>query len=76
MRHRAIRFGQISALIPIITRKVLTEQLKELEEDGIINRVAYNETPRRVEYSLTTKGMAVLPIIDQIQDWHVKFETS
>ena len=74
IRNRTIRFGQIDAMIPIITRKVLTEQLKELEEDGIINRIAYKELPPRVEYSLTEKGLALLPIVDQIQDWYVKFE--
>ena len=76
IRHRTIRFGQLDAIIPIITRKVLTEQLKELEEDGIINRVAYKELPPRVEYSLTEKGLALLPIVDQIEDWFVKFEIS
>ncbi|MBS7564750.1 helix-turn-helix transcriptional regulator [Mucilaginibacter sp. Bleaf8] len=74
IRRRTIRFGQISAHIPLITRKVLTEQLKELEEDGIVNRTAYKELPPRVEYALTTKGMALLPIVDQIQDWYVQFE--
>ena len=74
IRQRTVRFGQIDAFIPTITRKVLTEQLKELEEDGIINRVAYKELPPRVEYSLTEKGLALLPIVDQIQDWCVKFE--
>jgi len=74
IRHRTIRFGQIDAFIPMITRKVLAEQLKELEEDGIINRVAYKELPPRVEYSLTEKGLSLLPIVDQIQDWYIKFE--
>jgi len=74
IRHKTIRFGQIAAAIPIITRKVLAEQLKELEEDGIINRVAYKELPPRVEYSLTEKGLGLLPIVYQIQDWYVKFE--
>jgi DNA-binding HxlR family transcriptional regulator len=74
INHRTIRFGQINAIIPVITRKVLTEQLRELEEDGIIQRVAYKELPPRVEYSLTEKGLAFLPILDQIKEWNMKYE--
>jgi DNA-binding HxlR family transcriptional regulator len=74
IQKRTVRFGQLDAIIPIITRKVLTEQLKELEEDGIINRVAYKELPPRVEYSLTEKGLAFLPILEQIKEWNLKFE--
>ncbi len=74
IKDRTVRFGQLDAIIPIITRKVLTEQLKELEEDGIINRVAYKELPPRVEYSLTEKGLAFLPILEQIKEWNLKFE--
>jgi len=74
IKDRTVRFGQLDAIIPIITRKVLTEQLKELEEDGIIRRVAYKELPPRVEYSLTEKGLAFLPILEQIKEWNLKFE--
>lgn len=74
MRERTIRFGQLDAIIPMITRKVLTEQLKEMEEDGIIQRIAYKELPPRVEYSLTEKGLAFLPILETIKEWNLKFE--
>jgi DNA-binding HxlR family transcriptional regulator len=74
IKDKTVRFGQLDAIIPIITRKVLTEQLKELEEDGIIKRVAYKELPPRVEYSLTEKGLAFLPILEQIKEWNLKFE--
>jgi DNA-binding HxlR family transcriptional regulator len=74
IKDKTVRFGQLDAIIPIITRKVLTEQLKELEEDGIVNRVAYKELPPRVEYSLTEKGLAFLPILEQIKEWNLKFE--
>ena len=75
IRERTIRFGQLDAIIPNITRKVLTEQLKELEEDGVVVRIAFKELPPRVEYSLTEKGLAFLPILDTIQEWNSKFET-
>lgn len=74
IRERTVRFGQLDAIIPHITRKVLTEQLKELKEDGIIKRVAYKEIPPKVEYSLTDKGLAFLPILDKITDWNLKYE--
>ena len=76
IRERTIRFGQLDAFIPHITRKVLTEQLKELEEDGLLRRISYKELPPRVEYSLTEKGLAFLPIIDAIREWNIKYENS
>jgi DNA-binding HxlR family transcriptional regulator len=64
------RFGQLVQLLSLISRKVLTEQLKELEEDGIVRCEAFAELPPRVEYSLTEYGHALLPIIDQLSAWH------
>jgi len=75
LQNKKVRFGQIDAIIPLITRKVLTEQLKELEVDGILRREAFNEIPPRVEYSLTEKGLALLPILNLIKSWNTKFET-
>jgi DNA-binding HxlR family transcriptional regulator len=71
---RKIRFGQLDAIIPHITRKVLTEQLKEMEEDGLLERIAYKELPPRVEYNLSKKGLAFLPILESIKEWQGKFE--
>ena len=71
---RTIRFGQLDAIVPHISRKVLTEQLKELEEDGILTRLAYKEIPPRVEYKLSEKGLAFLPILENIKEWNLKFE--
>jgi DNA-binding HxlR family transcriptional regulator len=64
------RFGQLAQYMPLISRKVLTEQLRELEEDGIVRREAFAELPPRVEYSLTAHGLALLPILDQLCAWH------
>jgi DNA-binding HxlR family transcriptional regulator len=75
LQKRKVRFGQLDAYIPLITRKVLTEQLKELEEDGLIIREAFSETPPRVEYSLTEKGLELLPILNSIIVWNEKYET-
>ncbi|MGX7666287.1 winged helix-turn-helix transcriptional regulator [Flavobacterium pedocola] len=63
------RFGEISARIPNISRKVLTEQLKELEEDGLLTRKQYNEIPPRVEYELTELGKSLDPVLTEMEKW-------
>jgi len=63
------RFGEIAVRIPDISRKVLTEQLKELEADGLILRVQYKEIPPRVEYSLTELGKSLSPVIRELEQW-------
>ena len=63
------RFGQLDAIIPRISRKVLTSQLNELLRDKLIERKAYSETPPRVEYSLTNKGKELIPIFASIGAW-------
>jgi len=63
------RFGEISVRIPSISRKVLTQQLKELEADGLISRIKYKEMPPRVEYSLTELGKSLSPILNEIAVW-------
>jgi DNA-binding HxlR family transcriptional regulator len=68
------RFGAIHAIMGIISRKILTEQLKELVEDGIVNREAFSELPPRVEYSLTEKGLALLPILNMLTEWNLKYQ--
>ena len=67
------RFGQLAVTIPMISKKVLTEQLKELVKDGLIQRKQYKESPPRVEYALTEFGKTVLPILDGICDWGKQF---
>jgi DNA-binding HxlR family transcriptional regulator len=63
------RFGEIAARMPSISRKVLSEQLKELEADGLINRKQYKEIPPRVEYSLTDLGESLRPILKDMATW-------
>jgi DNA-binding HxlR family transcriptional regulator len=73
---RTIRFGQLDSIVPHISRKVLTEQLKELEEDGLLERIAYKELPPRVEYQLSEKGLAFLPILESIKAWNNQYEVA
>lgn len=66
------RFGELCVRIPAISRKVLTEQLKELERDGLIVREQFKETPPRVEYSLSDMGKALSPVFDEMAVWGFK----
>jgi DNA-binding HxlR family transcriptional regulator len=63
------RFGEIGARMPAISRKVLSGQLKELENDGMISRQEYKEIPPRVEYSLTELGNSVKPLLNHMAQW-------
>ena len=63
------RFGEIAVRIPDISRKVLTEQLKELEADGLILREQYKEIPPRVEYSLSDLGKSLSTVIRELEIW-------
>ena len=66
------RFGEIAVRIPNISRKVLTEQLKELENDGLILREHYKEIPPRVEYSLTDLGKSLSPVFHELEIWGIE----
>ncbi len=63
------RFGELRRLLPEVTQRMLTLQLRELEEAGIIHREVYREVPPRVEYSLTTFGASLEPILLLMRDW-------
>lgn len=63
------RFGELKRLIPKISEKMLIQELKKLTEYGILNRKAYREIPPKVEYSLTSEGVKILPIIEQISEF-------
>ena len=69
LADRKLRFGELAVRIDKISRKVLTDQLREMELRGIVVREAYAETPPRVEYSLTEKGAKLLPILNQLCAW-------
>jgi DNA-binding HxlR family transcriptional regulator len=66
------RFGEIQVRVPSISKKVLTEQLRELEADGLISRTQYKELPPRVEYALTDFGKSLCPLLIDIAAWKRK----
>ncbi|WP_370630086.1 winged helix-turn-helix transcriptional regulator [Fictibacillus sp. 18YEL24] len=64
-----LRYNEIRSLLPGVTHKVLSQQLKELEEEGFIDRKSYNTVPPKVEYTLTAFGATLLPILKQMHEW-------
>lgn len=73
LKPKERRYNQIKNFLGGISQGSLTKQLRELETDGLINRKIYPEVPPRVEYSLTSKGEALIPIIDLMEEFGKKF---
>lgn len=69
LRDGTRRFGEIRQLLGPVTQKMLTQQLRELEECSLIHRKVYAEVPPKVEYSLTAEAVALLPILEQMCAW-------
>lgn len=63
------RFSELQRAMPAITKKMLSQQLRELEKDGIINRKVYNVVPPKVEYSLTEEGESLKGILNMMCAW-------
>lgn len=64
-----IRFNELRRLMPEITQRMLTKQLRELETDNLISRKIYPEVPPKVEYSITDYGKTLLPVIRALRKW-------
>ncbi len=69
LRNKVLRFGELMRMIPGITQKMLTQQLRELESDGIVHRKVYAEVPPRVEYRISEYGTSLFPILDAMEAW-------
>lgn len=69
LRKDKKRFGELRKLIPNITEKMLSIQLKDLEQDGIVKRKIYAEVPPKVEYYLTDFGKTLIPMLEEIAKW-------
>lgn len=71
--ERTLRFNELSKLITSATPKMLTQQLRELENDGLINRIVYPVVPPKVEYSLTDFGKSLIPILESMCSWGTNY---
>lgn len=69
-----LRYGGLKRTLAGISERMLSRQLKELEEDGVLNRRAYAEIPPRVEYSLTDIGHKLLPVLMELRRWGIEYE--
>ena len=70
------RFGELKKSIGNVSQKVLTAQLRDMEQNGLINRKVYAEVPPRVEYSLTELGMSLKPVMDALWNWGEEYKSS
>ena len=68
------RFGELKRSLGSISQKVLTSNLREMEERGLVERRVYPEVPPRVEYSLTEAGASLRPVIDAMRTWGVDYQ--
>lgn len=69
LQHGPVRYGQLRRLIEGVSPKMLTQALRELEEDGLVTRRIFVEVPPRVEYALTAAGALLLPFIELLKEW-------
>ena len=67
-----LRYGELSRTLPDITTKMLTQTLRELEDDNLIIRKMYYEVPPKVEYSLSDTGQELIPFIEHLHNWGKK----
>jgi DNA-binding HxlR family transcriptional regulator len=72
--YDSVRFGQLKRDLEGITNTMLTKSLRELEDDGLVNRIQYNEVPPHVEYSLSDMGKDLFPVFYAIMNWGFKYE--
>ncbi|HMM37321.1 MAG TPA: helix-turn-helix domain-containing protein [Desulfovibrio sp.] len=73
-RRGTLRFGQVRKSMPSITQKMLTQQLRELEADGMVHREVHAQVPPKVEYSLTELGLSVMPVLKELCRWGGQYE--
>ncbi len=75
LKTETLRFTEIMERLPTVTPRMLTKQLRELEEDAVIFRKVYAQVPPRVEYSLTSLGLSVVPVLEDLCTWGTQYLT-
>ena len=73
---RTRRFNELHRSVGNVSQKVLTQKLREMESDGLLERTVYAEVPPRVEYNLTDLGMSLKPVLDSLEGWGIKYKES
>lgn len=75
LKDKTLRFGELMRGIDGVTQKMLTQQLRDLEKDKLVNRKVYAQVPPKVEYSITKFGQTLLPIFVLMDDWAKKYKS-
>jgi DNA-binding HxlR family transcriptional regulator len=75
LKDNSKRYGELKRSLSGVTHKMLTQQLRELEEDEIITRKVFSEIPPKVEYNLTLLGKSVIPVIDLLREWGEEYRS-
>ena len=71
--HGVLRNGELLRLIPSITQKMLTQQLREMEESGLVSRKVYEQVPPKVEYTLTEHGERLKSVLVAMKEWGIEY---
>ncbi|HWR42210.1 helix-turn-helix domain-containing protein [Sporomusa sp.] len=71
--ENTLRFSELKKALPKVTQKMLTQQLRELEQSGLVDRFIYTQIPPKVEYSLTEAGKSLLPILASLCQWGLNY---
>lgn len=74
LREGTLRFNELQKALPTVTQKMLTQQLREMESDGLVSRKIYAEVPPKVEYTITELGQKLEPILDSLCGWGKKYQ--
>jgi DNA-binding HxlR family transcriptional regulator len=73
LHQRVHRYNELQRSLGAISPKMLTQQLRELEADGLVHRKVHPEVPPRVEYSITERGRSAMPVVHALRDWGIAF---
>lgn len=70
---KTLRFNELKRIFPKLSQKILTQQLRSLEEDGLINRIVYPQVPPKVEYSLSDLGKSLISVLQEMNRWGANY---
>lgn len=73
---RVLRFSDLERAIPAVSQKMLIQQLRQMEKDGIVRRIVHHQVPPKVEYGLTDWGQALCPALDALLSWAAQRESA
>ena len=73
---KLLRFSDLERAIPAISQKMLIQQLRQMEKDGVVRRIVHHQVPPKVEYGLTDWGQALCPALDALLTWAAQRETA